>query len=72
MCNNRLRHRGSLKSASSEMEEDEQETFSASFMLYLSEALDDDDIIKKFRSIMSPLMRPVVYSLKHANEPLYL
>ena len=54
------------------MEEDEQETFSASFMLYLSEALDDDDIIIKFRSIMSPLMRPVVYSLKHANEPLYL
>ena len=54
------------------MEEDEQETFSASFMLYLSEALDDDDVIKKFHSTMSLLMRPVLYSLKQANEPLYL
>ena len=54
------------------MEEDEQDTFSASFMLYLSDVLDDDDIIKKFHSIMSPLMWPVLYSLKKANEPLYL
>ena len=47
VSNNRLRHRGSLTSVSSEMEENEQDTFSVSFMLYLSEAL-DDDTIKKF------------------------
>ena len=52
------------------MEVNEQETFSVSFMLYLSEALDDDDTIKKFHSIMSPLMKHVLYSLKQANATI--
>ena len=67
-----LRHRGPLTSTSSEMEENEQETLSASFMLYLSEAFDDDGNIKKFHSIMSPLMKPVLYSLKQVNVKQYL
>ena len=44
-----------------------EESFSASFLLHLGEALDDDEIIKKFRSIMSPLLTPVKDALNHAN-----
>ena len=49
------------------MKKYKQETFASSFMLYLSEALDDDDTIKKFHSITSPLMKHVLYSLKQAS-----
>ena len=70
VCNNRIRHRWSLTSVSYEMEVNEQETFSASFMLYLSEALDDDDTIKMFHLINSPLMKHVLYSLKRANATI--
>ena len=52
------------------MEVNEQETFSASFMLYLSEALNDDDTIKKCHSIMLSLMKHVLYSLKQANATI--
>ena len=44
-----------------------EESFSASFLLHLGEALDDDEIIKKFRSIVSPLLTPVKDALNHAN-----
>ena len=42
----------------------------ASFLLHLSEALDDGDIIKKFRTIMSPLMTPVMDALNQANATI--
>ena len=45
-------------------------SLTASFLLHLSEALDDGDIIKKFRTIMSPLMTPVMDALNQANATI--
>ena len=42
----------------------------ASFLLHLSEALDDDDIVNKFQTIMSPLMTPVMDALNQANATI--
>ena len=45
-------------------------SLTASFLLHLSEALDDDDIVKKFQTIMSPLMTPVMDALNQANATI--
>ena len=42
----------------------------ASFLLHLSEALDDNDIVKKFQTIMSPLLTPVMDALNQANATI--
>ena len=46
-------------------------SLTASFLWHLSEALDDDDdIVKKFQTIMSPLMTPDMDALKQANATI--
>ena len=40
---------------------------STSFLLQLSEALDDGQIAQKFQSIMSPLLKPVMDALNQCN-----
>ena len=42
----------------------------ASFLLHLSEALDDNDIVKKFQTIMSPLLTPVMDALNQDNATI--
>ena len=43
---------------------------STSFLLQLSEALDDGQIAQKFQSIMSPLLKPVTDALQRCNATI--
>ena len=61
----------SSTSSSSVMATDTNEaSLTASFLLHLSEALGDNDIVKKFQTIMSPLMTPVMDALNQANATI--
>ena len=51
-------------------QESAQESLSSSFLVYLGEALDDEAIIKKFQSIMTPLLKPLSDALTQANATI--
>ena len=45
-------------------------TDTPSFLLHLSESLDDEHIITKFQKIMKPVMEPVMEALNVANSQI--
>ena len=64
---NRLRSSGSMNSEMASSDESSA-ICNTSFMLQMSEALDDEDIVKKFQRIMSPLLSPIKDALDQANS----
>ena len=56
--------KGRLRSSSTSVSADMGSEQHTSFLLELSEALDDEQIAKKFQDIVAPLMRPLMDSIQ--------